>query len=129
MNFKKIIILLQKPFLNILKGREGEEIAIDYLKKRGFKVVERNFRVKGAEADLICTYENKVVVVEVKLRTNKSFGEPYEAVSRKKIGRLKLLGAVFCRKKNVSYSQLRIDVISIFKDKNRTEIRHFENIG
>jgi putative endonuclease len=115
--------------LKDVKGKEGEKIAEEFLKKKGYSLLERNFRVKGGEIDLLMKSGSKIVAVEVKLRTTKKFGEPYESVTNRKLKRIKLALIIYLRKRNYSLSNAQIDVLSIFKDKNKTEIRHFENVG
>ena len=115
--------------LKDVKGKEGEKIAEEFLKKKGYFLLERNYRVKGGEIDLLMKSGSKIVAVEVKLRTTKKFGEPYESVTNRKLKRIKLALITYLRKRNYSLSNSQIDVLSIFKDKNKLEIRHFENVG
>ena len=63
-----------------LLGKEGERLAEQYLKKKGYKLVERNYRCAGGELDLIVLDRRVVVFVEVKTRTGHGFGSPFEAV-------------------------------------------------
>lgn len=120
---------LKKNNEKIYKGKRGEQIAENYLKKKGFKILEKNFRVKGGEADLIAQFDEKIVVVEVKLRTTKKFGTPHSAVNRRKFKRLLLAGTIYCRKKNLSTRNLRIDIVSIEINNSDLQIRHFENVN
>lgn len=124
-----ILNFFRRLNLKDVKGKEGEKIAEEFLKKKGYSLLERNFRVKGGEIDLLMKSGSKIVAVEVKLRTTKKFGEPYESVTNRKLKRIKLALIIYLRKRNYSLSNAQIDVLSIFKDKNKTEIRHFENVG
>ncbi len=124
-----ILNFFRRLNLKDVKGKEGEKIAEEFLKKKGYSLLERNFRVKGGEIDLLMKSGSKIVAVEVKLRTTKKFGEPYESVTNRKLKRIKLALNIYLRKRNYSLSNAQIDVLSIFKDKNKTEIRHFENVG
>ena len=108
---------------------EGEELAKKHLKAKGFMILERNFRIRGGEADIIASTGERTVVVEVKTRTTERFGPPQAAVDRRKFRRLVLAGTVYCRMKNIPVSSLRIDVIAIQMKGKETTIRHFENIG
>ncbi|MFB3851985.1 MAG: YraN family protein [Acidobacteriota bacterium] len=114
---------------NKITGRSGEELALKYLEKKGFKILEKNFRVRGGEADLVVKKGENIVVVEVKTRTTEKFGPPQSAVNKRKFRRLLLAGTLFCRKKGYSTSVLRIDVISIQFKNGEPLIRHFENIN
>lgn len=73
---------------NIEKGKIGEEIALKYLISKGGKIIEKNYRTKIGEIDLIVGMDGELVFVEVKSRSNINFGYPSEAVNynkRKKI--------------------------------------------
>jgi putative endonuclease len=73
-------------------GRAGEELACKYLKRRGYKILEQNFRTKGSEIDIIARRGKFLVFCEVKTRKTLAFGTPAEAVDEKKISHL-LCGA------------------------------------
>ena len=66
------------------KGKYGEDLAVSYLRKKGFEIVERNYRFRKGEIDLITLLNNEVLVfVEVKLRKGDAYGDPETFVSRK----------------------------------------------
>jgi putative endonuclease len=65
-------------------GRAGEKAAADFLRRRGYEVVGAGFRARRGELDLICRRGAELVVVEVKTRTDDSFGTPAEAVGPRK---------------------------------------------
>ncbi|VXD17675.1 YraN family protein [Marinoscillum sp. 108] len=66
------------------KGKYGEDLAVSYLRKKGFEIVERNYRFRKGEIDLITLLNNEVLVfVEVKLRKGDTYGDPETFVSRK----------------------------------------------
>jgi putative endonuclease len=66
-------------------GREGERLAEKYLKKRGYKILYRNYKApKGGEVDLVCRDKDTLVFLEVKTRTSDQFGAPAEAVTSAK---------------------------------------------
>jgi putative endonuclease len=65
-------------------GRAGEKAAADLLRKRGYEVVGAGFQARRGELDLVCRRGNELVVVEVKTRTDDSFGTPLEAVGSRK---------------------------------------------
>lgn len=114
---------------HIIRGMEGEKLAGKHLKAKGFKILERNYRVRGGEADIIASSGGRTVVVEVKTRTTNRFGPPQAAVNRRKFKRLVLAGTVYCRMKKLPVNSLRIDVIAIEMKGKETSIRHFENIS
>lgn len=69
---------------HVEKGQRGEDIAIAYLKNRGYKILHRNWRYKHKEIDIIANEGDQLVIVEVKLRGTDYFGHPSEWVTRKK---------------------------------------------
>lgn len=68
--------------MSLLKktGKSGEDSVCRYLKRRGYKVLERNFLVRGSEIDIIAMKDNRIHFVEVKTRSNDSFGEPADSI-------------------------------------------------
>lgn len=96
-------------------GKYGEDLAIDFLKKNGYKIIERNFRIRGGEIDVIALDGSCTVYVEVKTRTSHQFGLPEEAVTPWKIKFL-VKAAKFYRnnRKNLNLPDLeRIDVVAV----------------
>ena len=67
------------------EGVSGEELAIEYLKKQGLKVVEQNVRMTVGEIDVVCYDGDVLVFVEVKTRSTLAFGDPLEAIDRRKV--------------------------------------------
>ena len=63
-------------------GSRGEDLAVQYLKKRGFKVIERNYHCQWGEIDLIAREKNTLVFIEIKARSSSEYGLPQEAVDR-----------------------------------------------
>lgn len=65
-------------------GQQGEEVAVSYLKAHGYKILERNFRCRSGEVDIIAEEKGDLVFVEVKSRSSKQYGNPAEAVTARK---------------------------------------------
>jgi putative endonuclease len=93
-------------------GSEGEDMAVRYLKDRGFKILHRNYKTPLGEADIIARDNESTVFVEVKARSSSRFGEPFEAVDMKKQERLRRI-ALWYQKKEGKETQVRFDVVSI----------------
>ena len=110
-------------------GSKGEKLAAEFLEKKGFEILERNFRIKGGEADIIGSYKGRTVVVEVKTRTTSRFGTPQAAVDKRKFKRLLLAGRVYCRTRKLPLNLLRIDVVAVELGGGEPSIRHFENVA
>ena len=112
---------------NIQTGKQGENLAIDYLKKQGYKILETNKRFsRFCEIDIITLDCDTLVFVEVKTRSSVRFGAPEEAVTKDKYNHIKT-GLFTYLKKNPDYKKYRIDVISIIL-KPKVEIKHLKNI-
>lgn len=114
---------------NIALGRWGENIAQDYLVGKGYSVIERNVRTEFGEIDLIAQREGVIVFVEVKTRTGGHFGNPEEAITRKKSTHMVESAQSFMQNHPELIGEWRIDVIAILqKSSNKPpEITHFEN--
>ncbi|MCX7793798.1 MAG: YraN family protein [Thermodesulfovibrionales bacterium] len=94
------------------RGIKGENLAINYLKKKGYKILERNYRTRAGEIDIIASKDGMVVFVEVKTRSTDLFGAPEESVTKEKQERLKK-AALYYLKDLKNMPPLRFDVISI----------------
>lgn len=110
-------------------GLKGEEIACNYLKKLGWKILEKNFRYsKYAEIDIIAKETNTIVFVEVKTRTTSNFGHPFEAINTKKINNIYKATLSYLQSTQERYEDYRIDIISILGNPN-PKIEHIKNIS
>ena len=99
-------------------GAYGERLACRYLVEHGYTILDRNWRCVRGEIDIIAKGPGALVVCEVKTRTSELFGAPFEAVTRRKLGRLRLLAGLWLEgqpRGQHRRSQLRLDVISILK--------------
>ncbi len=112
---------------NIQIGKQGENIAADYLKKQGYKILETNKRFsRFCEIDIIAQDRDTLVFIEVKTRSSDKFGVPEEAITRSKYNNIKT-GLFTYLQENPNYKKYRIDVISIIL-KPKVEIKHLRNI-
>ena len=84
-----------------LLGVKGENKTIKYLKKQGYKILEKNYRVPCGEADIIAQKDNLILFVEVKTRTSTRFGMPSEAVGYKKQQKYKEIALYYINEKNL----------------------------
>lgn len=94
-------------------GQQGEDLAARHLAGLGYRILVRNFRVRGGEADLIVAKDGWVAVVEVKARRSLRFGSPAEAVRGDKGRRVIRAGRIYCRRKGLSLGKLRGDVVTV----------------
>lgn len=94
-------------------GVRGEAIAARYLERLGFTIVERNWRCRFGELDLIARRRDLTIFVEVKTRTSRAFGGPLEAITRIKAARLRRLVGQWCAETALPCGRIRIDVVGI----------------
>lgn len=104
-------------------GRDKESIAVAFLKKNGYKIMERNYTCKIGEIDIIASIKNIIVFVEVKYRQNEFFGLPREAVNSFKQRKIRNVASFYLKWKGKLNSNCRFDVIEILGD----NVSHIEN--
>ncbi len=108
-------------------GEIGENLAVDYLKEKGYEILERNFQNKWGEIDIVAEKDDIMVFVEVKTRIGEQFGLPEDAINKNK--KLKMIknAKAYMKYKNDQY---RIDAICVVLDKecNLKRINHYKNI-
>ena len=105
-------------------GDYYENLACDYLKRNHYKILERNYRTRLGEIDIICKKKNELIFVEVK--GGKSFPEPYLRVDAKKIQKLILTMEKYIHSSVREWDYIRLDVISITEPLK--EMKHFQDI-
>jgi len=97
-------------------GQQGEEAAIKFLKKRGYRILERNFRCPLGEIDIVSRHNNTLVFVEVKTRSSQAYGLPEEAIDYRKQRKLKQLAYYYIKYKGLGFEiKCRFDVVSVLK--------------
>jgi putative endonuclease len=106
-----------------LSGQKAEEKATLYLKDKGYEILERNYRYRRSEIDIIARKENLIVFVEVKYRSGNSYGDPEISVNEKKESQV-LSGAENYLFEKDWNGEVRFDIISILSD---CSIEHFED--
>jgi putative endonuclease len=111
-------------------GREGEQVAVEYLERAGLRVLDRNWRSADGEIDIVAAEPRMLVVCEVKTRSGTQFGTPLEAVTRHKRARLRRLAAQWLVAHGVFFDDVRIDVIGILRDSSgEFQIEHVRGVG
>ncbi|MBU4421346.1 YraN family protein [Candidatus Parcubacteria bacterium] len=110
-------------------GRLGEELAVSFLKKKGYKILETNFVIKGfGEIDIICKKKDKIVFVEVRTKSSLRYGTPEESITPKKQQKLINLAHLYLNIKKWHYKKFAIDGVFVEKKDGEYEIRHLENM-
>lgn len=107
-------------------GKEGEQIAVDFLIKKGYEIKHRNYRYLKSEIDIIAQIENIVAIVEVRARSNDQIIPIADTITKKKI-KLLVMGADHYVTDNDLDVEVRFDVITILKNKKIFKMEHLES--
>ncbi|MBE7020144.1 MAG: YraN family protein [Ruminococcaceae bacterium] len=99
---------------NKKKGKIGEIISACYLFLKGYEILERNYFIKGGEIDIVAKKRDTIIMVEVKTRTDKSYGEAKEAVNYYKQKHLGLAAKCFLKYRKTENMKVRFDVIEVY---------------
>jgi len=110
-------------------GAIGENLATDYLKKHGYKIIQRNFRCREGEIDIIAQKGDCLVFVEVRTKRNTAFGTPEESVTLSKREKLISLANAYLQAYDKPPQSWRIDVVAVELGPNKKVLRleHIEN--
>ena len=113
-----------------LTGNYGEDLACEYLKKQGYKILKRNYRIRGGEIDIVAKDKETLVFVEVKARWSHEYGLPAESMTKWKIKYLIKTATFYVMKVGWGDKEYRLDFISIdFADsKENPQIELIKNI-
>lgn len=107
-------------------GKKGEELATDYLLKKGYTILENNYQFQKAEVDIIALKGNTLAAVEVKTRSTPEFGEPQDFLKPQQIKRLVKAVDHYVNEKDLDV-EVRFDIIAIIKNKLGTRLEHLED--
>ncbi len=114
----------------LLFGRSGESAAVAFLKKKGYRILEQNFRSKLGEIDIIAEQGGVLVFIEVKARTNHELGHPFNALTLAKQKKIVQTAQSFLVRKRISDKPMRFDVVGLTSDPESPDswqIEHLEN--
>jgi len=110
-------------------GDMGEEKAVQYLKKQGYKILDRNYRCRFGEIDIIAKYKDYIVFIEVKTRRDISYGTPVESINKLKINRILKTLNFYLTQNRIYDSNIRVDAVEVYmKGSKNISINHIENI-
>jgi len=101
-------------------GAAGEAAAAAWYERRGYTVIDRNWRCADGELDVVCANVDTLVVVEVKTRRSVRFGHPVEAITPAKLARLRRLTARYVREHDFHAEYVRIDVAAVLAQADGT---------
>ena len=104
-------------------GKQGEEIALCFLRRNGFEILQTNWVAGKAEIDIIAVKQNVLSIVEVKTRSSAVFGLPQEFVTQKKIRMMRNAVNAFAQQFSIDF-EVRFDIIAITKTDVGFEVEH-----
>lgn len=97
-------------------GKKGEDISTKFLKKQGYKIMERNYRCSLGEIDIVAKDKDILCFVEVKTRRTEEYGLPEEAIDAYKQKKLAKVALSYLKQKKIHGQDLRFDVVSVYPD-------------
>ena len=109
---------------NKIEGDRGEILAVEFLKNKGYKIVETKYTNKIGEIDIVALDGKILVFVEVKCRSTLAFGRPYEAVDERKQQKIRRVAELYLLIKHKYYADCRFDIVEVLSDE---VIGHIEN--
>jgi putative endonuclease len=108
-------------------GKKSESLAVRYLKKNGYKILEQNYRNKLGEIDIIAKEKNTLVFIEVKARKTHVFGNPKWSVTPKKQRKISMVALYYLKALKQTHVKARFDVVALSSEKDRPRIEIIKN--
>ncbi len=109
-------------------GKNGEDIAVEYLQQKGYKIIERNFYCKIGEIDIIALKDEYIVFIEVKTRSSNKYGVPSEAITKEKLKHLYRTAKYYLYIRNLQDEFVRFDVIEVYFQNSKYRVNHIPQI-
>ena len=108
-------------------GNLAEDLAVEYLEKKNYRIIARNFRYQKAEIDIVAEFDDMIVVTEVKARSYNTVIEPQEAVTKKKIKSIVMCTDFFMQDRTID-KEVRFDIITVLPDeKGVLQLTHIQD--
>jgi putative endonuclease len=108
-------------------GKRGEELACAELQRLGYAILDRRYRTRFGEIDVVCRHRGVIVFVEVKTRSGDAFGEAAEAVTVPKQRRIARMAVDFLSRRRLADCPCRFDVVAVSFDRDRPRVEVYEN--
>ena len=109
-------------------GNKAESIACELLRNKGLRIIERNFRCKAGERDIIAKDCNYIVIIEVRSTANCSFHDPLDSFTRSKIRRLRNLALIWLNYRDKQDAFIRFDIVTVvFNSMNNIMIKYIKD--
>jgi len=103
-------------------GQQGEDLAVRHLRKRGYKIIERNFRTRNGEIDIIARHRDCIAFIEVKTRRTRRYGTPKLAVTAAKQRKISMVALAYLKKYHSLETRARFDVVTVQASENGPSI-------
>jgi putative endonuclease len=103
-------------------GKKDEEVALRFLKKKGYRIIEKNYVCKLGEMDIIAKEKDTLAFIEVKTRTTTEFGPPQLAVNSSKQRQLSKVALNYLKEKHLEEVKARFDVVAILLEQEKEKI-------
>ena len=108
-------------------GKESESLAVRYLKKNGYKILEQNYRTRLGEIDIIAKKKKTIVFVEVKSRKSIRYGNPKWAVTPQKQRKISMVALQYLKSIRQTDARARFDVVAIISNRDEPQIEIVKN--
>lgn len=112
-----------------LLGKYGEDQACSFLEAKGYSILERNHQGSSGELDIVAADGDTLVFIEVKTRSSKHSGHPFEAITHRKLSNIRGLAAAWCAANRVPNSQVRFDAIAVLVERGMVHIQHLQQVA
>ena len=119
---------MKKTYKRHITGKMGEDLAIEYLKGKEYKIIERNFQCKQGEIDIIAKDKGELVIIEVKTRNSLDYGKPAESITNIKKNHIYKTAQYYLYINDLEDIYVRIDVIEVYMKSNKYFINHIKNV-
>ncbi|NLV17011.1 MAG: YraN family protein [Syntrophomonadaceae bacterium] len=107
-------------------GRRAEELAVEHLIGQRYVIIERNFRCRWGEIDIICRKDGVLVFVEVRSKRSERFGSPEESINYNKMSKIRKTAFEYLNERNLRIKEIRFDFIGIDFQSRQPIIKHIE---
>jgi putative endonuclease len=108
-------------------GEQGEALAVQRLKKAGYKIIETNYRTRLGEIDIIAKDKDTIVFVEVKSRRSVNFGNPKQAVTLRKQKKISMVALSYLKTTGQSNAKARFDVVTVISNQDKPQVEIIKN--
>jgi putative endonuclease len=109
-------------------GKYGEDRAAQFLERIGYQIIDRNWRGAAGEIDIIAQDRECIVFAEVKTRTRRGYGHPFEAITTKKVQTMRRLVAQWCQVQQLATTKVRLDAVSVLILGGKVHIEHLKQV-